>query len=87
MNDLLKQMVSSMTPTIYDNLKRSIEIGRWPDGRPLTDQQKEDTLQAIIAYETLKVNEQERTGYLPVKDCSSAPDDTAPLQWKNDTHD
>lgn len=63
----LQQLIQSITPEIYQNLKRSIELGKWPDGRVLTPEQKENSLQALIAYETLHFPEEERSGYVPPK--------------------
>ena len=65
-----QQMISQITPEIYNNLKTAIEIGRWPDGRTVTPEQRETSLQAVIAYETQHVPEEERTGYIESK-CKS----------------
>ena len=45
------QAIENITPEIYQNLKLAIEIGKWPDGRKLTQEQKELCLQAVIAWE------------------------------------
>jgi len=68
-----QQMISQITPDIYNNLKTAIEIGRWPDGRTLTSEQRESSLQAIIAYEAQHVAEDERTGYIEAQ-CKSKSD-------------
>lgn len=47
----LKQIISTMTPEIRDNMARAVEIGRWPDGTRLTDEQRSNTLQAVIAWD------------------------------------
>ncbi len=47
----LKDIVSTMTPEVRENLSRAIEIGRWPDGSRLTEQQKADSMQALIAWD------------------------------------
>jgi uncharacterized protein YeaC (DUF1315 family) len=59
-----KQLVGEITPEIYRNLKRAVEIGKWPDGRALTAEQRELSMQAVIAYELQHVDERERTGYI-----------------------
>jgi uncharacterized protein len=59
-----QQIIDAMTPDIYRNLKQAIEIGKWPDGRPLTDEQRELSMQAVIVYEAKFVDEKERTGYI-----------------------
>ena len=54
-----------LDPEIYERFKRALELGKWPDGRPLTHEQKELCLQTIIVYEDEhNVPEHERTGYI-----------------------
>lgn len=59
-----QQLINTITPDIYANLKGAIEIGKWPDGRSLTLEQRELCMQAIIAYEAQHVAETERTGFI-----------------------
>lgn len=59
-----QELIKTITPEIYDNLKLAIEIGKWPDGRALTSEQRELCLQAVIAYEAQHVPAHERTGYI-----------------------
>ena len=59
-----QEVIQSITPDIYRNLQRAIEIGKWPDGRALTAEQRELSMQAVIAYEANNVSERERTGYI-----------------------
>ncbi|WP_224746078.1 YeaC family protein [Neiella litorisoli] len=53
----VEQLVSAMTPEIYDNLKTAVELGKWADGTPLTAEQKEHSLQAVIAYQALHLDQ------------------------------
>jgi len=48
----LKTVVSSMTLEIRNNLCLAVEIGRWPDGTPLTEEQKASSMQAVIAWDS-----------------------------------
>ncbi len=59
-----QQLLDSITPAVYENLKRAVEIGKWPDGRALTAEQRELSMQAVIAYEQKHLAEHERTGYI-----------------------
>ena len=59
-----QQMLDSITPDIYAKLKRAVEVGKWPDGRALTAEQREISLQAVIAYEQKNLQEHERRGYI-----------------------
>ncbi|WP_404402920.1 DUF1315 family protein [Idiomarina seosinensis] len=44
-------LVSSMSRDTYDRLVVAVETGRWPDGNKLTDEQRENSLQLIMAYQ------------------------------------
>ena len=57
-------MIESITPEIYENLKRAVEIGRWSDGTRLTKDQLESCMQAIIAYDHQCRKEEDRVGYI-----------------------
>ncbi|MFT3929958.1 MAG: DUF1315 family protein [Spongiibacteraceae bacterium] len=59
-----QQIIETITPEIYANLKTAIEIGKWPDGRSLSSEQRELCLQAVIAYELKNIPESERTGFI-----------------------
>jgi len=60
-----QQLIDSMTPEIWQNMRRSVELGRWPDGRPVSSEQRQLCLQAMIAWETRNLPEEQRTGYVP----------------------
>ena len=78
----LKQLLNSITPEVYESLKRAVEIGRWPDRRSLTDEQVPLCMQAIIAYEESMPRHQ-RTGYVPPKNPTcEPPDQNQTIVWK-----
>ncbi len=58
------QFSQNLSPEIYQSLKQSLELGKWPDGKPLSPEQRETCMQAIISYEALHVAEEDRAGYL-----------------------
>ena len=59
------ELIERLDPAVYRSLRQSIELGKWPDGRLLTSEQREICLEAVIYYENLHdVPEQERVGYL-----------------------
>ena len=53
----IEQMVSAMTPDIYDKLKTAVELGKWADGTALTQAQKEHSLQVVIAYQAMQMQQ------------------------------
>lgn len=65
------EMIENITPEIYQNLKLAVELGKWSDGRKLSQEQKELCLQAMIAWETQNLPEDERTGYMGPQECKS----------------
>ena len=65
------QAIENITPEIHQSLKLALEIGKWPDGRKLTLEQKELTLQALIAWETRHLPEDQRIGYMGGQACGS----------------
>jgi len=60
----LQHLIDHITPEIHANLKRAVEIGKWPDGRALSAEQRELCLQAVIVYEAKNLQEHERVGYI-----------------------
>ena len=63
MNSVI-EIAQKTTPGVYNKLKIAVELGKWPDGRRLTEEQIHHALQLIIAYEQLHNQEQDRTGYV-----------------------
>lgn len=82
----LQQLLGNVTPEIYQNLKRSVELGKWPDGRKLTREQKELCMEAMIYFENKSgMAESSRTGYLDRKkveetSCNSSKDKKEEVQ-------
>ena len=64
-------LVEAMTPTIYENLKTAVELGKWGDGARLSPEQVESCLQAIILYETKNLPQSERIDSSIPTGCSS----------------
>lgn len=85
----IDDLINSLTPEIYQNLKTAIELGRWPDGRVVTTEQKQHSMQAVIGYELKHLPAEQRTGYVPPKNhghCGSegevAEPEDKPLKWQ-----
>ena len=77
-------MIENITLEIYESLKLAVEIGKWSDGRKLTLEQKELSLQAVIAWEVANLPEEERTGYMGVQECSSKSVPVENILFKSD---
>lgn len=77
------EVLRALNPELIESFKRAIELGKWPDGKKLTDEQREVCMQSIILYEHQNVPEHERTGYVPPKTTPCAPDTKdETIKWK-----
>ncbi|GAA5188067.1 YeaC family protein [Ferrimonas gelatinilytica] len=45
------KMVDSLTPEMAARLQQGVELGKWEDGTPLTEQQRESAMQALILWQ------------------------------------
>ncbi len=60
-----EELIKRLDPSVYQNLKRSLELGKWPDGRKLTSEQRTICMEAIIYYEEHhQIPAEQRVGYL-----------------------
>ncbi len=60
-----EELIKSLNPDVYSNLKTAIELGRWPDGRKLLQAQRELCMEAVIYYENLhQIEESLRVGFI-----------------------
>jgi len=78
-------MIETMTPEIYQNLRRAVETGRWPDGKPVTSEQRAHAMGAVIAWGERHLPPEDRVGYIDkghkAGDSCDDPTET-PLNWK-----
>lgn len=70
----IDELIDAMTPTIYENLKTAVELGKWGDGARLTQEQLEFCLQTIILYEAKHVDEAARIEATMPTGCSKDSD-------------
>ncbi|MFD1218015.1 DUF1315 family protein [Microbulbifer celer] len=63
LDDLLK----ILNPQIVGSLKRAIELGKWPNGVALTEQQKSLCGEAVAYWESANVPQEAQVGYVPPK--------------------
>jgi uncharacterized protein YeaC (DUF1315 family) len=90
MMNTVQELLDSLTPDMYQKLKQSVELGKWPTGGALTVEQKDLCLQAVLAYEKKHLPEEQHTGFIPSKKhshCGSikgdvADDEVQPIKFK-----
>lgn len=79
---LLARMLEVLTPEVVGNLRKAIELGKWPDGKRLTREQLETSLQAVIAWESKHLPEAERSGYIEKQEKEGEVCDTPHVEDK-----
>lgn len=52
-------LVQTMTPLVYARLKEAVETGKWLDGNPLSPEQQEACMQAVIIYQAKHLDNKE----------------------------
>ena len=57
-------ILASLTPDLVDKFRMAIELGKWPDGRKLTAEQRETCMQAVMIWEHEHLSPAERTGFI-----------------------
>lgn len=48
----LDDLINTITPEIYQRLVTAVELGKWPDGVSLTAEQKENSLQIVMLWQS-----------------------------------
>lgn len=48
----LDTLLDAMTPDVYQRLATAVEIGKWPDGTSLTQEQRDSAMQAVMLYQS-----------------------------------
>lgn len=76
------QAAVQLSREVYENLRRAVELGRWPDGRTLTAEQRQTSLQAVIAWEQANLPEHERSGYIAKPGCATDSAAEQPVNWR-----
>lgn len=59
-----QSFIARMDATTCASLRQAVEIGKFPDGRRLTDEQKALCMEAVLRWEALNRPAEERTGYI-----------------------
>lgn len=82
-----QEQVKKLDPALVKRLRDAVEIGRWPDGQLLTPEQREHSLQAIIAWEAVHLTEDQRVGFIDKgkKAQAELADGPEPLRWLDDS--
>lgn len=88
-----QQLIETMTPDIHRALRRAVELGKWPDGRALSEQQRALCMEAVLAWEARHLPEERRVGYIDhgskaqAQRCGGGAEPKAELKWVEPDHD
>ena len=78
----LDELLQILNPQIVGSLKRAIELGKWPNGVALTEQQRTLCGEAVAHWEQRHTDLQARVGYVPPKATPCADKhDHEPVTW------
>lgn len=78
----LQQLLDNLNPQIVGSLKRAIELGKWPNGVALTEEQRMLCAEAVAAWEQRELPREAHVGYVPPKETPCADrDEDQPLTW------
>lgn len=81
----VNELVESLTPSMVKDLKQAIELGKFPDGQVVSNEQKELMIEATILYDAMKLPQEERTGFIHrKKQTSGIMDDTSDIILSKD---
>ncbi|MBU2895435.1 YeaC family protein [Vibrio hepatarius] len=47
-----EQLINAITPEAYERLLYAVETGKWPEGTPLSQQQRDSCMQAVMLYQS-----------------------------------
>lgn len=81
------ELVDSLTPDVLARLRQAVETGYWPDGREVTPEQREHSLQAIIAWEAKHLPPEQRVGFIDKgrkgerSAMQESRNEASPLRW------
>ncbi|WP_404361696.1 YeaC family protein [Marinobacter sp.] len=69
-----EELIERLDPAVYSSLKRGIELGKWPDGRKLSPEQRAICMEAVLFYENRhNVPKEQRVGYIQPRTSDTTP--------------
>jgi len=82
LSDQYRESVQQMDRQVYEQLLESLSSGRWPDGRALTETQRQHAMRAVITWGEIHLSPEERIGFIDKgAKAGDVCDDPEPLTW------
>ena len=47
-----EQLINAITPEAYERPLYAVETGKWPEGTPLSQEQRDSCMQAVMLYQS-----------------------------------
>jgi len=84
LSDPYVETIKGMGRDVYDRMLTALSTGRWPDGRPVTEEQRQHCMGAVIAWGEMNLPPEERVGYIDKghKEGDQC-DEPQPLRWQD----
>lgn len=60
-----EQVIAQMPQEVYERLRTAVELGKWPDGQVLSEEQKATSLQAVMAWQARHLSHPEHMNIGP----------------------
>ena len=78
-----EEAIKAMPAELYQRMVDALSVGKWPDGRELSDAQREQTMDAVILWGKFHLPEGQRIGFIDKgSKAGSSCDDPVPLKWQ-----
>ena len=88
MFDQYRDSVQKMDREVYERLVDSLATGRWPDGRALTEAQRQHAMRAVITWGELHLPAEARVGFIDKgHKTDEVCDEPEPIAWKESQHE
>jgi uncharacterized protein YeaC (DUF1315 family) len=72
-----------LSPEMIERFKTALQVGKWPDGQPVSDKQKATLTQAIIIYDNANLPAGQRVGETDDQCASKSNDnDAKTIRWQ-----
>ncbi|NTS78542.1 DUF1315 family protein [Catenovulum sp. SM1970] len=52
-------MIDNMPESVYLSLRQAVELGKWEDGTVLSEEQKDNAMQAVLAWQAKHLDSKE----------------------------
>lgn len=63
-NQTFQDTAMHLPKAIVDRMRTALEMGSWPDGQTLSQEQKATTLEAVMIWELFHLPPEQRTGFI-----------------------